>query len=274
MRRNGRTSGRQSSAISDTNSSGLLKAGLALLGGAGLGAGLLFLLDPDKGQRRRRGIVRGVSSLGSGLGHSLSNIGSTIADTAGNWGSTASEYAGSAARSLRHARDSASDYAGETGGYFSDKYNRARALWDDDLVVEDKWQRRLGFTVCSLGSMVLGATLMYLLDPVAGRNRRNQIGQYARSAGESVSDYARSAGETVSEYTRKASDAVRSGTNYVTDGVKNMTGMGRGENQSNTTGSDIGMATAPSNAPTTLSDLAGTVCPPESSSSPSGNLAM
>jgi hypothetical protein len=253
----------------------MLKAGLALLGGAGLGAGLLFLLDPDKGRQRRRGIVRGVSNLGSGLGHSLSNIGSSIADTAGQWTSSASDYADSAAKGLRHARDSASEYAGDAGGYFSDKYHRARALWDDDLVVEGKWQRRLGFTVCSLGSMVLGATLMYLLDPVAGRNRRQQIAQTARSAGETVSDYARSAGQTVSDYTRKASDAVRSGTNYVAEGVKNMTGMGSGDNPSNRTGSDIAMATAPSDSPATLSDLAGTVYPPESSPPSSyGNTAM
>jgi hypothetical protein len=254
------------------SSAGFLGAGLALAGGAALGAGLLFLLDPDKGRQRRRGIMRGVSSLGSTVGSSLSHLGSSIADTASSWGGAAADYAGSAAHSLRDAGSHAGEYTRGAGSYFSDKYNRARAMWDPNLIVENKWSHRMELTVCALGSMVLGATLMYLLDPIAGRTRRNQLTGYARSAGESVSQYARSAGETVSDYARKATDAVKTGANYVTEGVKSATGMG-GQRQ---TGADIGTGTLPSQSPGTLSDLAGVNCPPESLTAPTpyGNTAL
>ena len=273
MKRNGRESTQRGNRSQQcASSAGFLGAGLALAGGAALGAGLLFLLDPDKGRQRRRGILRGVSGLGSTVGSSLSHLGSSIADTAGHWGSAASDYAGSAAHSLRDAGSRAGDYASGAGSYFSDKYHRAKALWDPNLMVENKWSHRMELTVCALGSMVLGATLMYLLDPIAGRNRRNQISGYARSAGESVSEYAKSAGQSVSDYARKATDAVKSGTNYVTEGVKNVTGMGG----RSSTGSDIGTGAMSSQSPGTLSDLAGTACPPESLTAPTsyGNTAL
>jgi hypothetical protein len=246
MRRNGRRSagnagrGQGSAEYRETTTSGLVKAGLALLGGAGLGAGLLYLLDPEKGQQRRRGILRGAS-----------NLGSSVAGTASNLASSAAEYAGSALGSLRHAGSHAGEYARDTGSYFSDKYNRAKAVFDDSLLVEDKWTHRMNMTLCSLGSMVLGATLMYLLDPAMGRSRRGAIGQYARSAGENV----KSAGQTVGDYAKRAGETVRSGASKVTQSVRNLTGTGRsGESaQSNVTGSDLPAGTVGPPDTTTLS---------------------
>ena len=60
MRRNGRA---ESSQQCSTGSN--LLTGLAsLAGGIGLGAGLLYLLDPDQGQRRRRQLMSSAQSLG------------------------------------------------------------------------------------------------------------------------------------------------------------------------------------------------------------------
>jgi len=270
MRRsNGRKSTSQSrAAYCSTSTADMTKAGIALLGGAALGAGLLYLLDSEKGSQRRRHISRGASNLG----HSL-------AEGAGSLASSAADYAGSAWSGLRNLSGSAGDYASDaadyardsargTGGFFSDKYHRARAMFNPNLVVEDKWNHRAEVTLYSVGSMILGATLMYLLDPVMGRSRRGQIAGYAapvgesmRSAGHTVADYARSAGHSVSDYTRKAGDAVRSGANYVTDGVKNMTGMG-GKEHSTSGGASVPRSTVTPDQPATLGDLRGTVCPP------------
>src|SRR3569623_1717214 len=74
---------------------------LSLVGGIGLGAGLLYLLDPDSGNKRRRGILRGVQNLGSGL-----------ADTAGGWLGSAKDYASDAYDS---AYGSASSAVGSVG---------------------------------------------------------------------------------------------------------------------------------------------------------------
>src|SRR6185503_15553227 len=212
----------------ETSTSSLMKAGLALLGGAGLGAGLLYLLDPEKGQQRRRGIARGASNLG----HSLS-------EGAGSLASSAADYAGSAWSSLRGAAGSAGDYASDAGDYLGDKYNRARAMFNRDMVVESRSHHRTEMTICSLGSMVLGATLMYLLDPVMGRSRRGQITGYARSAGDSV----RSAGQSVADYAKSASQSVSDYTRKATDAVRNVTGMAKSDTD-------------------TTSGLSGTVCPP------------
>jgi hypothetical protein len=269
MRRsNGRKSTTQSrAAYCSTSTADMTKAGIALLGGAALGAGLLYLLDSEKGAQRRRHLTRGASNLG----HSL-------AEGAGSLASSAADYAGSAWSGLRNLTGSAGDYASDagdyardtarsTGGFFSDKYNRARAVFNKDLMVEDRSHHRTELTLYSLGSMVLGATLMYLLDPVMGRARRGQMTSYARSAGDtvtsagqSVAGYARSAGESVGDYTRKAGQAVRSGANYVSDGVKNMTGMGAKESSAG--GTSVPRDTVTPDMPATIGELRGTVCPP------------
>jgi hypothetical protein len=66
-----------------------MKGTLALVGGAGLGAGLMYLLDPDRGERRR-----------SALGESLA---CAVNDAAGRFPAVA----GAAADVMAHARQAA-----------------------------------------------------------------------------------------------------------------------------------------------------------------------
>src|SRR5207244_2277081 len=145
MRRNGRSG---ESGYESSTSSGWLSTVLSLAGGVGIGAGLLYLLDPAGGEKRRRSIMSRASNLAS----------------------SASDYAGSALSSaggaLSSAFGSARDYAGEklsgARDYASDKYEDAKDYAHKQVCGETAAEHRIGVGICALSSMALGAALMYV----------------------------------------------------------------------------------------------------------------
>ena len=84
MRRGNVQSGYECSTSSSSWMTGLM----SLAGGIGIGAGLLYLLDPEAGEKRRRNIVSGARHLGENL-----------SETASDWLTSAGDYAGDTARS-------------------------------------------------------------------------------------------------------------------------------------------------------------------------------
>src|SRR2546427_4301488 len=71
-----------------------LATGLSLLGGAALGAGLMYLLDPDEGADRRRTVGNLASGAISASGSALQSGWEKLKDTAGRVYDAASEGAG------------------------------------------------------------------------------------------------------------------------------------------------------------------------------------
>src|SRR3954466_14271929 len=110
MRRANLQSGYDCSTSSRSSSSSNWLSGLmSLAGGVGIGAGLLYLLDPDQGERRRRSIASGARSMGNSL-----------AGTASDWLTSAGDYTSDTARSAnKSARRMASRGADEASGMFS-----------------------------------------------------------------------------------------------------------------------------------------------------------
>lgn len=192
------------------------EAGLSLLGGALLGAAVMYVLDPDSG-RRRRSQIGGLAhdtldtaggTLGSAwdrakelsavaaakaaakaadLGDTLSD---TLADRTEGARSGLSQFAGSLMDRARHLGRDAAD--------------RARGVADRARDVSDDWADRaagmshparhrlarmldpehvrgtghaVGWSAAGVGTLVAGAALMYVLDPDRGRGRRAWVGQ-------------------------------------------------------------------------------------------------
>jgi len=229
---------RSNGSESCNRSKGLLSGLLTLAGGVGVGAGLLYLLDPDKGAKRRKNIMKGASGFADSareyagdaydsLGGALSSVGQFASEKFG----AARDYAGEKLSAL-------GDYASSTThgatkgmrGYASDRYDDALAYAQKKVFGETRAEHRLGVTVCALSSMALGAALMYAFDPQAGRNRRRAVMDKATDMYGHAGDYA-----------HKATDAIKSGYNTVKDKVGSMAGAGGG-NSGNSAASNPGTA--------------------------------
>jgi hypothetical protein len=192
--------------------SSMLTGLMSLVGGVGIGAGILYLLDPDKGEKRRNNLMSGASDLASSArdyaGEAFGSMGSAVSSALHN----ARDYAG---EKLSGARDYADDVAGDAGSYASKHLRRAqrgaRDFIQRQTFGETRNEHRLGVTLCALGSMALGAAVMYAFDPQSGRSRRRYVREQASNL----------AGEA-SNYAHQASQAIRSGI----DQAKEKVGMG------------------------------------------------
>jgi hypothetical protein len=182
---------------------------VSLAGGVGIGAGLLYLLDPDKGAKRRQQILEGASDLASSAkgyaGETFGNVGSALSSALGS----ARDFAG---EKLSGARDYAGDTMSDAGSYASKQMSRAQRQARDFIqrqtFGETRSEHRMGVTLCALGSMALGAALMYAFDPAMGRERRRYVKEKAGNLASETSNYA-----------RQASDAIRSGVEQVKEKV-------------------------------------------------------
>jgi len=235
MRRNGRA---ESSQQQCSTGSSLLTGLASLAGGIGIGAGLLYLLDPDQGQRRRRQLMSGAQSLGDRVSTPAMGLLSSVRGYA-------SDAMDSARGSASSARDYADDATSGIRGFVSSKLAGGRAALERQVCGETHTEHMLGVTVCALGSMALGAALMYVLDPSMGQRRRqmamDKASEYTGRAGEalrsgydsarsSVSDMAHRAGDTMSNVASQAREKVGNMTSGLTGGGTSTTGGISGSN--------------------------------------------
>jgi hypothetical protein len=196
-----------------------VKTLVSLTGGVGIGAGLLYLLDPDKGVKRRQQMLEGASDLASHArdyaGEALGSVGSVM----GGALSSARDFAG---EKLGRAKDYASDAMSGAGDYANEGMSRAqryalarkrdaRDFIQRQTFGETRAEHRLGVTICALGSMALGAAQMYALDPSMGRGRRRMMRERAETLASDAGTYA-----------KQASDAIRSGIETAKDKVSEM----------------------------------------------------
>jgi gas vesicle protein len=188
----------------------LMENTLALLGGATLGAGLMYLFDPDQGNRRRREVARAagqaacstreaVGATLHGTGHNARSFAHRISDyahgLASDLGERASDFTSAATESGRkskhHAAKSARDYAsdmadraGDMKQHLADRASdikqrltgRASSMWSkaQRAAMEESYPyaTATGITAGAVGLLAMGAGLMYFMDPARGRSRR------------------------------------------------------------------------------------------------------
>jgi len=213
---------------------------MSLAGGVGIGAGLLYLLDPEAGEKRRRNIVSGARNLGENL-----------AGTASDWLTSAGDYAsdttkGARKSARRFARDRADEASGMMSGalgsvrdfvgdrfggvsdYASDRYEEAKGYLQDRLGRETRMEHRIGVSICALSSMALGAALMYVFDPTMGRSRRQTAMDTASDMASRAGDYASQAGgyvkEQASHLASQAGDMMNQAKDKVSGMASGMTG--------------------------------------------------
>jgi hypothetical protein len=240
MRRNGRAESSQQGSTGSSFLTGLL----SLAGGIGIGAGLLYLLDPEQGSKRRRRILSGAQSLGE-----------RVSTPAMGLLSSAREYAGDVVDSVRGTASSARDYADDATsgvrGFISSKLAGGRAALERQVCGETHTEHTIGVAACALGSMALGAALMYVLDPSMGRRRREiamqKAGEYTGRAGEALRSGYDSARSSVSNLASRAGDAVSNAASQAREKVGSMTSGLTGGSTTSTSG--VSGSTAP-------------VCPP------------
>jgi len=172
----------------------------SMLGGAGIGAALMYFFDPQLGDERRsecrENVGNAMSSTGETLGETWESFsdkarssGRSLAETAGAWASRTGDYLQSAASD---ASDRGRQFSKATRGYARSARNTAGDWmgWNDGPSAGSI----AGITAGAVGALALGAGLMFLLDPSQGRRRRALIRDKAVSSAHQAQRYAASTG--------------------------------------------------------------------------------
>lgn len=102
----------------------LIEVAVSVLGGAGIGAGLMYLLDPDKGGTRRDHLRENLGDAASATGEALGASWQTVSGKAKQIGSSAYEYGGAAVDKAKDWGGSVADSARDAGHYLADRAGR------------------------------------------------------------------------------------------------------------------------------------------------------
>jgi len=205
-----------------------IEDGLSLLVGAGIGMGLMYLLDPEAGQKRRQQFRQRTGDALNTSGSMLGGAWESISETARAAGHSIADHAhhltdnvsldpsdaraagqrlhkrgvglfSSAASSIGDTRDSLRD---GFMGRVRDARRSARGVADraaSSMGYERPHSHIAGQTACAVGSLALGAGLWYIFDPSQGASRRSwlvnkggrilrETGEFLRVSGRYVSD--------------------------------------------------------------------------------------
>jgi ElaB/YqjD/DUF883 family membrane-anchored ribosome-binding protein len=189
-----------------------VESSLIALGAAGIGVGLMYLLDPEQGRRRRAAII---STAEHALAHAGETAGATLhgaKSTVRAMAEKVSDYAHHMAENLNDSAQDVADHAdNQVRGYLSQAHQFHHHLVDraGALVTRAKKAAHLdsdlhpialtaGITGATVGVLGLGAGLMYVFDPAKGRARRawmcDKAMSFTRRSGKSARQYGRHLG--------------------------------------------------------------------------------
>ena len=169
-----------------------IEAGASLVGGAGIGAALMYLFDPETGDARRANARQSADeALATASGRLTSSLhllsdraqdaGQTLASTAGRWtsraGNAMSDLGSSAGDYASDVADRASKYGRGASkaarGYARDAGRSAQGFMG--IAQSHPYETAAEIAVGSIAALALGAGLMFLLDPAQGRRRRTML---------------------------------------------------------------------------------------------------
>jgi gas vesicle protein len=212
-----------------------IEVGASLLGGAGIGAAIMYFFDPQLGDTRRaqcrQATGEALSSAGERLGGAWENVAQKVRGAGESTADTASDWTDKARRFFSGAASSASDYASDAGKSARRYARRARRTAGDWLDWDDKDPSGgtiVGITAGAVGALGLGAGLMFLLDPAQGRRRRALIRDKAVSAARRTQHYVQQKGR---HWSNKVQGLAAETSTFASQAKEKLTGRGSSEPQ-------------------------------------------
>ena len=198
--------------------SSAVSGGLKLLGGAGLGAVLMYLLDPEEGERRREEMRIRAAHAAATTGTVFGNVAEMAGNVAGNVWDMTTEAGRAAAHRAAEAGSAgaaaASSYSAHLADRASDSAYRLRRGARHQMKSARKsasgWFGHeeashlpsTGATVSAVAALAAGVGLMYLLDPTDGARRRNTLLAKATRCLNETGDFARRTGRHLANRSR------------------------------------------------------------------------
>jgi gas vesicle protein len=213
MSRN-QTTGRRKQASNSRRHSlatDVMEVAVSGIGGLAIGAALMYLFDPQVGQKRREKVreaahsavdasTGALSSLASGVTTAASGVSEQVGeltDRLHHLGDTRDEYTGRIGSAYRGIRGSVGDYledlADKARSQFRGASRSARQYSKSLPTVQMTSRESEGFSgtttaVSAVGALAVGCAAMYFLDPRQGRSRRAYVmqkaGKLVREAGQ------------------------------------------------------------------------------------------
>jgi osmotically-inducible protein OsmY len=172
---------------------------LTLLGGLGVGAAMVYLFDPDTGQKRRKLLARTAGDAwdnlkdkagdyGATTGASLAALQSYIPQRKGRWGKSAQAYRRSLEKRAAALRDDASHRMDDLMYWGRNKFREGGKRLGYQYP-EQKTGSFIGQTIAAVGFVALGVGLAYMMDPSVGRQRRAVVRDKVKSSVHQGQDY-------------------------------------------------------------------------------------
>src|SRR4051812_48284962 len=198
---------------------------LAVAGGAAIGAALMFLLDPEAGEKRRRAAREAAAHAIDATGEALGSTWESVSDTAHHAAEQLTpdrstrksvrrglgRFTGALGAAGATAGDTASDWVESAKSYLPSLPSRRQVRRQRDSWLNSAKQylpaRQTGagataVSLTAIGCVAAGLGAMYLMDPDRGRGRRAWIGQKANRFLNETGAFMRATGRHVANKSR------------------------------------------------------------------------
>jgi hypothetical protein len=191
---------------------------LGAVGAAGVGAAMMYLMDPNKGAQRRHHLAEMAGGAMESTGHALRSGAETLAHraaeagsalyanipSAGDVGHTGRLLGRHASGAAESARDTAGDWLESAREYLPHRHTRHERQFSSAA------------TGISAGAaLLIGLGAMWLFDPSKGRARRAWIGQKTTRCLNETGDFMRATGRHLRNKTRGYYHETRSAAEHL-----------------------------------------------------------
>jgi osmotically-inducible protein OsmY len=199
--------------------SSALASGLKLIGGAGLGAVLMYLMDPEAGERRREEMRVKAARAAATTGTVFGNVAEIAGNVAGNVWDMTTEAGRAAAHRAAEAGSAGAAAASSYGSSLADRARESAYAWNKSARRQMRSARKQASgwfgheeersyvpetsTVASaVTALAAGVGLMYLLDPTDGARRRSLLLDKTRHCLNETGDFFRRTGRHLANRSR------------------------------------------------------------------------
>ena len=196
---------------------------LSLLGGAVLGAVAMYLLDPESGDRRRHHVAVAADDATTRAGDTLGPIWERVSDTAKTLGVSLAGGTAALGHGIAEKYEDVRDSRGmrnfgrhtsDAGSSIADAFRRAgrsaRHSAPANWFHKEEESHAGAYAGVGVGTLVLGAAAMYLLDPERGKARRARVMDQATAVCKRTGRSARQFGQDLRNRTTGAAHEARS----------------------------------------------------------------